>query len=91
MYRKNVVSSDPIFGIIDDVADKLGVWRAEEFLPSPVELVEQAGLPKMKDIIPSPYEVGEVISQALPKLPVIEHPPTKRLAMAPAEMLPRLN
>lgn len=92
MYRrKNTLSVDPFFGFIDDIADKSGVWRAEEFLPGPKELFDQIGLPTPEDVVPSPREIGVELSRALPKLPIVMRPPTKKLLMAPAKMIEQVS
>ena len=91
MVNRRVLSNDPIMGIFDDVSDAWGVWRATSFLPTPVGLAKQIGLPAVKDILPSPDEVGREISAGLPKIPMIIKPPTKALLMAPAQMFDKVS
>jgi hypothetical protein len=86
-----VQETDPLFGILNSVSRKGGVWDFEEFMATPARFLEQAGLPSPQDVVPSPKELGAVIARGLPHVRMIETPPTKRILMLPAEMFASLS
>ncbi len=73
---KEINEPDPLKGFLDDAADLAGVFRPDEFLPVPRDLVHALGLPTLKEAVPSPKDIGDSITskRSMPKFPPFPTP-----------------
>lgn len=91
MVYGRVSESDPLFGILDSISEKGGVWRFEDFIAVPREFLAEAGLPTPEDVVPSPRELGAIIGRGLPHMDMLEYPPTKDILEIPARMFAEMS
>jgi hypothetical protein len=75
--------TDPIRGILNDfIWDPLGLPRVEQALGTPADVIHAAGLPTIKDFLPTPFDAFSDILNKMregsltpPQLPSVPPPP----------------
>lgn len=72
--------TDPIRGILNDfIWDPLGLPRVEQALGTPADVIHSAGLPTLKDFLPTPFDafagVVNDLKRGAPAMPQLPPPP----------------